>query len=1044
MKTNLRKMVNKKAASNCAAFKKTALASIVSTVTLVSGNVVFAQEEIREEVLVTGIRASIEAAMDIKREASGVVDAISAEDMGKFPDTNLAESLQRITGVSISRSDGEGEQITVRGFGPNDNLVTHNGRIIATTTGERGFNFANIAAEMINGVAVYKTSDAKNLSGAGGALVDISSRRPLDNPGHSAFATIKGASDESSLDSNFTPEFVGVYSGTFADDTIGVSVGFSSQERENGKQEAMVETGWPSMAHDATGWGAVSQNPDPNSGDPEIHINRPSSGIYSVPQEVNYRFTEQQRERINGQLVLQFAPSESFTATLDVDTYERTVATQHWESSSWFNYGYSETVFSDGPIATPLIYSETFDLTNPADISAAFRDSATKSTGTTIGLNLEFVVNDQLSLALDVAQSEAEFSPDSPWGTENKISTAAHIRTSATGDFTGKIPAIVVGRKDMDGNDIPLTGERYLPTGSWFKNEQKDMDIDQVRIDGEFILDDDASIDFGLALSSTTNSVKEFQLQRNNWSGVGRNGDTGEIENPAVVGALADAFEGTDRAILNEFDGSIGDFSLAEQLPGVTNGVLTHDGVALNRSNILNTLWMADFNQVRLVGEQLEPWGDADSEETAVVGDICGTAWCPSSNYNQSGATNREVIEDTQAIYIQYNRKFDINDMPASMVAGLRYISTDVESSSIVPSFIGAEWIADTEIALIPGDAPTFLTEEGDYSELLPNLALNVEVTDDVVFRSAYSHTIVRPTYAALLGGTQLDQLANRGGAKGNSGNPDLDPRISTNIDLSLEWYYDDLSFASFGFFSKKLENTITKGNRELHLFGLKNPASGEYFDAAIASGAGTGAEIRSYIFANFDGEPGVDAGTQVISGESFNDDLITNVEGFSNSDKAFKLMGFEFNIQHLFGASGFGAIFNYTDVESNVEFDQGKLAEQTVIDGVSDSMNLVGFYENYGFSVRLAYNYREAYYTGELQSTDARGKIQPINEDDYGQWDLSASYEFDGSLDGVKVFLEGINITDETNLQYGRSILNVLRYTQTGPRWVVGVSYNY
>ena len=86
-----------------------------------------------EIIQVKGIRGSLARSMDMKREGSGVVDAISAEEMGKFPDTNLAESLQRITGVSVSRANGEGSQITVRGFGPEFNLVTLNGRQMAGT-----------------------------------------------------------------------------------------------------------------------------------------------------------------------------------------------------------------------------------------------------------------------------------------------------------------------------------------------------------------------------------------------------------------------------------------------------------------------------------------------------------------------------------------------------------------------------------------------------------------------------------------------------------------------------------------------------------------------------------------------------------------------------------------------------------------------------------------------------------------------------------------------------------------------------------------------
>src|SRR5690606_19807286 len=148
-----------------------------------------ASEDI-EVIQISGIRGSLIRSMDVKRDASGVVDAISAEEMGKFPDTNLAESLQRITGVSISRSNGEGSQITVRGFGAGNNMVTLNGRAMpsaSTNNGgggdSRAFDFANLASEGISGVDVYKTGKANIVTGGIGATINIKTAKPLDNPG---------------------------------------------------------------------------------------------------------------------------------------------------------------------------------------------------------------------------------------------------------------------------------------------------------------------------------------------------------------------------------------------------------------------------------------------------------------------------------------------------------------------------------------------------------------------------------------------------------------------------------------------------------------------------------------------------------------------------------------------------------------------------------------------------------------------------------------------------------------------------------------------
>ena len=162
-------------------FKRTPLTAAVAVALGATATPVVAQDsEVIEEVVVTGIRGSLTRSMDIKRAASGVVDAISAEDIGKFPDANLAESLQRVTGVSIDRQRGEGSQVTVRGFGPEYNLVTINGRQMPTHNGvNRSFDFADLASEGVAGVHVYKTGQANVPSGGIGSTINILTPEPL-------------------------------------------------------------------------------------------------------------------------------------------------------------------------------------------------------------------------------------------------------------------------------------------------------------------------------------------------------------------------------------------------------------------------------------------------------------------------------------------------------------------------------------------------------------------------------------------------------------------------------------------------------------------------------------------------------------------------------------------------------------------------------------------------------------------------------------------------------------------------------------------------
>ena len=207
-----------------------------------------------QEIVVTGIRASLERAIAIKREAPGIVDAISAEDIGKFPDTNLAESLQRIPGVSINRTNGEGSQVTVRGFGPTYNMVTLNGRQLATSTvsvvggdqnadgaqgTSRSFDFSNLATEGVRTLEVYKTGRAAVPSGGIGATINIVSRRPLDErksglDGSIGAKAVYDTSVNDCLDcgSKVTPEFSGVLSWSDPDQRFGVML-FGSYQKRN-------------------------------------------------------------------------------------------------------------------------------------------------------------------------------------------------------------------------------------------------------------------------------------------------------------------------------------------------------------------------------------------------------------------------------------------------------------------------------------------------------------------------------------------------------------------------------------------------------------------------------------------------------------------------------------------------------------------------------------------------------------------------------------------------------------------------------------------
>ena len=178
-----------------------------------------------DAVEVTGIRKSLETSLDLKRSARGLVDGIVAEDIGKFPDTNLAESLSRISGVSVERYNGEGTRITVRGMGPDFNLVLLNGRQMPGSNfdggapSSRSFDFSNLASDGIAALEVYKTSRASSPTGGMGATVNVRTQRPFDIKETVAQIGVKLVNDETARNvpleeqgKKVTPELNAIYS----------------------------------------------------------------------------------------------------------------------------------------------------------------------------------------------------------------------------------------------------------------------------------------------------------------------------------------------------------------------------------------------------------------------------------------------------------------------------------------------------------------------------------------------------------------------------------------------------------------------------------------------------------------------------------------------------------------------------------------------------------------------------------------------------------------------------------------------------------------
>ncbi len=960
-----------------------------------------------EEVVVTGIRGSLRQSMDLKRGADGVVDAISAEDIGDFPDTNLAESLQRITGVSIDRERGEGARVTVRGFGPSFNLVTLNGRQMPTAGGidntglSRSFDFGNLASEGVAAIEVYKSGRANVSSGGIGSTINIRTTRPLENPGLNFTFAASGVIDESRTDlrdDDFTPEISGLYSDTFADDTIGVAITAVRQERKSGAATASVG-GWRTFTGDTSCWGCggavETWGGIPTAADPNQQNRPDDSDIYSVPQVIGYELADFDRVRTNGQLTLQYRPVDTVTATLDYTYSELELDRVYNNYSSWFNFGGQETVWTDGPNATPTEYTES---STGSDFGMGAGRDAIKNENSSIGLNLMWDATDWLTLELDYHDSSAENAPNSPNGTSSLLAISSFTRDRTSGYFNGAFPVLELGLSN------PLSADDMIVTGSVFTTRESKMDIEQLELSGNYGFDSGfiESVDFGVQMTTNDNRATVAVVQRDAWGGVTQPGAISDLMIPAnASGAFDQISGGTDPRRQMDF-------------------------------------FIYDINALIDRTSSLIASGDAT---LFVPGNgnlgVCGDALCPSAPGVLDA--DRRTSEDTDAIYVQVNMATQWGDYPVDMRLGVRYEETTVVSSALAPNYTGLDWVAGNELALL-SDGSTFTTLEGEYDSTLPNFDFSMDLSDSMIARFSWSKTLTRPGYQDIQGGLTLNSPVRVDGGTGNRGNPALLPFESTNIDLSFEYYYGDESYASIGYFDKDVENFIGTSSVTELSGGLPHPALGPLGDQArAATGSSDGGTLYAWILANLPNEPGVDAVNGVISGvpgrdpsAPFNLTIPVNIEKAS-------VDGWEVNIQHVFGDTGFGAIANATFVDADVGYDNFSLAQQFVIFGLSDSANLVGYYETDNFGIRLAWNWRDEFLAGTGQTNVGSGP--PTYVDAYEQWDLNANYWVN---DNFQVFMDVLNITDEVTHVFGRTDLQTLFAAQLGTRYNIGVRYKF
>nr|WP_010133221.1 TonB-dependent receptor [Microbulbifer agarilyticus] len=887
-----------------------------------------------EEVSVTGIRQSLTNAMDIKRDSAGVVDAISAEDIGKFPDTNLAESLQRITGVSIDRSNNEGNKVTVRGFGPNYNLVTLNGRQMPNSSAlqsegiTRSFKFSEISAESVSGVEVVKTGKADVYSGGIGSTINIKTARPFDHDGFVASASVKGVMDTSvEKGDSVTPEFSSMVSGTFFEDKLGVLLTLSHAERDSRSEGVGTQAWVPNYGTADTS--AIDRNKNPE-------------GTYWAPWTFDVDVSDHQRERQNGQLVVQFAPVENVTATLDytASRYDEQISMNR--TSVWFDTSAGVTD-SNGTVINPSVQND--------ELNFWAWDYQFVTDNDSVGLNVEWEATDSLSFALDFHDSTSHSQPG-----------GLPAETIANTKNPGKMVDVVADFSSSSGlpgisfDDSDLAGGAYAP-------QNIVSDLFQER---------------GYEIE---NSIQQFQL-----SGAWENLDDGALKTirfgVATTDYQVDVFESGSFAFVN-----LGDLA----------------ALGIDFEN------RGDFGDQMGSNSGLFPLL-ADYEASDFIDAVKANG-----DYYEATPTFDKVSEETLAAFVAMDFETEFNGYPVRLNTGLRFEDTDVSGTSIQNGIVGLSYWHVEELREVNDDMPSADTLDGDYTRFLPNVDASIELNEDLVARASYSRTLSRADISAMFPSTSLDVSRPGGPFNASQGNPGLLPITSDNFDLSVEYYYSEGSYASVGFFKKYVENFIGATTEERVIYDVNgNPITDSSANPRPGCPDSTGANAACL---NTAGDP-----------------VITwSVATPGNLEEA-EVYGWEVAVQHMFGDSGFGAIANFTLVDGDVEYDVFDNENSVALTGMSDSANLIGFYEKDAFQARLAYNWRDDFLLDTRQSQIGN---QPVFTEAYGQWDLNASYDV---TEDVSVFLEGLNLTEETIRRHGRFANQLVSAQQYGARYNIGV----
>lgn len=864
-------------------------------------------------VTVTGIRYSLEKSLETKRNSDSVIEVVTSDDIGKLPDKNIADAVQRVPGVTISSAAGgeggfdENDRVSMRGTNPSLTQTLVNGHSISSgdwfvldqvgTVG-RSVSFSLMPSELVSQVIVRKSATADLVEGGVAGAVDIITRKPLDFSKPLTFeASVEAVYAD--LPKKTDPQVSALFNWKNDAGTAGILVQAFSEKRHS-RRDGQELLGYAPIA--------------PGSPLATAH---PDLANVQYPTLIGSSFFEQVREREGGLIDVQVKPTRDLTIDFNA-FYSHLKATNY--NRNWMFWG--AHVINGGAGEMPTSYT----VTNGTLTSAVFPNLGTAAA------KHQYAIVDEI-------YRPGSYSESAYYNLDAKYRASDRLMFTGQAGYTrgvGKTP-----KQDVFEGDVFNTGATYqmhgissatdvaFPSGNpsnfagtsldwifgaspaWTKDEET-----YGQIDGSYLLNQGAFTNLKFGARAAEHKRETHQV----------------AQGPNFAGP--DPFAAANLPMWN-----------GETYPGnFASGI---------GGNFPRQVW-------QLSPGELERWGDLYSNRDPVS--------------RQFWSGEFALKEKVAAVYLMS----DLEGQNWSGNVGVRAVQTKerVLVNVGLPNCPVMAPCPQFPNAITTSAFGSFyqLPVEHTYTDILPSANFKWDLSRDLVGRFAIARTMARPDFSALGGSISADDTTHTG----NGGNPDLKPIRSTNVDATLEWYFQPKSLLSAGLFYMDLTNYVAFGNHDVTLLNIK---TGKFDTYSISSPVNSSGTVK----------------------------------------------GLELSYQQEF-AYGFGVQANYTYADAK------ETGGRPLVGASKNTYNVVGYYENYGFSARLAYTFRSAFFVGIDRSTDEF-------QDDTGTLAASLGYDL---TKNVTLTFEGLNLNNPTLKYYGANTDQPRAFYKNGRQFYAGVRVKF